>query len=245
MDGTRAARARQRGFAPAGVRLGRRLAVASVLVLAACSSKPPPSLEPVPVVQVVRPDGGDQDGAVRATGVFRWTREAALSFAIPGTITRLLVDQGDVVTPGQLVAVIDPTAVQARTAQTAADLQQARKDLERYEPLLKKGFISSQQYERLRTAAASAQAAHDTAVFDLKRARLVSQVRGAVLRRSAQAGEVVQAGQAVVTVADETSGLVLRVPISSREAPRLAIGAAAQIRLSDGSHMAGQVARIG
>jgi RND family efflux transporter MFP subunit len=215
------------------------------MVLAGCSPHPPASPQPLPVVQVVRAVGESGQAAVEATGAFRWTSEAELSFAIPGTITRLQVDQGDVVAPGQVLAVIDDTAVRARAVQTAADLEQARKELRRYEPLLQKGFISSQQLDRLHTAMASAQAAHDSAIFDQRRARLISPVGGAVLRRTAQNGEVVQAGQAVVTVADENSRLVLRLPVASRELARIRIGAPAHVRLRDGPSREGQVIRIG
>jgi multidrug efflux pump subunit AcrA (membrane-fusion protein) len=92
----------------------------------------------------------------------------------------------------------------------------------------------------------SAQAAVSAAAFDRRWASLVSPVEGVVLTRTAQAGEVVQPGQTVITVADERSGLVLRANAPDRQAGRVKVGDTVRVDLGGGAAaVSGQVVRVG
>ena len=206
------------------------------------SAKPPPAA--VEVVEVAAPQG---DGDITATGALKRRREMTLSFRIPGVITALRVDDGDTVRQGQQIADLDPAAVEAKLRQTAADLQRAKRDAARLAQLVERGAISRQQAEAQDTAASDAQAAYDAAAFDRRWARLVAPASGVVLARTAQVGEVVQPGQAVVTLADDDSPLVLRAPLSDRDIGRVKLGAVAHVTLdaNPGQVLIGSVSRIG
>ena len=67
-----------------------------------------------------------------------------------------------------------------------------------------------------------------------------------VLQRSAQAGEVVQPGQAVLRIADESSPLTLRAPLADRDVIRVRVGQSASVRI-DGlpAVVPGRVSRVG
>jgi len=68
-----------------------------------------------------------------------------------------------------------------------------------------------------------------------------------VLERKAQAGEVVQPGQAVVSVADLNSPLVLRAPLPDRDVAGIGIGAPVEVTVDalPGQVLAGRVTRVG
>ena len=170
-----------------------------------------------------------------------------LSFRIPGVITALRADDGDTVRQGQPIADLDPAAVEAKLRQTAADLQRAKRDAARFATLVERGAISRQQAEAQDTAVSDAQAAYDAAAFDRRWARLLAPASGVVLTRTAQVGEVVQPGQAVLTLADDDSPLVLRAPLSDRDIGRVKLGAAARVTLDSdpGQAIIGSVSRIG
>ncbi len=225
------------------------LILAQALGLAACgaSAPAPRGPPPPPAVQVVEASPPHGEGAVTATGALRRRREMALSFRIPGVITRLGVDEGDTVRRGQVLATLDPAAVDARLRQAAADLDRARRDAERFSRLVERGAISRQQAEAQNTQVADAQAAYDAAAFDRRWAALAAPANGVVLVRQAQAGEVVQPGQTVVILADDDSPLVLRAPISDRDIGRVRIGGGARVRLDSlpGEVLTGTVTRIG
>ncbi len=184
---------------------------------------------------------------VKISGVLKRTREVSLSFRLPGVITKLHVDEGERVSQGQLLASVDGTAIRARTLQTQADVARTKGDMARATELARKGFLSEASLENQRAALTIAQAADDAAQFDQRWTNLVAPVSGFVLSRSAQMGEVVQAGQAIVTVADENSDLVMRLSLSDREISGVAIGDACEIQLSalPPQGIRGKIVRLG
>jgi len=216
--------------------------------LAACGGKPatetatPPT--PVEATRVAAPEAS---ASATAAGALERRREMALSFRIPGVLTAMKVEAGDRVAAGQLVAAIDPAGVDARQQQTVADLERARRDLDRDKTLFEKGYVSRQRIDDRQSALKAAQAAYDAARFDRRWASLVSPASGVVLERRAQAGEVVAAGQVVARIADLSSPLVLRLPLSAREAARVRIGDSAQVRVEDLAEetLPGRVTRVG
>ena len=222
--------------------------LAAGALLAGCGGQKAAAVKPpspaVEVVEITAPQG---DGDVTATGALRRRREMTLSFRIPGVITALRVDEGDAVRQGQPIADLDPAAVEAKLRQTNADLQRAKRDAARFAQLVERGAISRQQAEAQETAVTDAQAAYDTAAFDRRWARLLAPASGVVLTRTAQVGEVVQPGQAVVTLADGGSPLVLRAPLSDRDIGRVRLGATARVTLDaqPGQVLIGSVSRIG
>lgn len=208
----------------------------------AAPAKPPPPTS-VEAAAVRPPDAVDR---LSATGQLAREREMTLSFRIPGVITRLQVDDGDRVAAGQLLAAVDPTGVAAAESRAVAEVERARRDLARDQALFDKGFVSRQRLEDRRSALAIAQAGVSAAAFDRRWSRLVSPVTGVVLQRHAQAGEVVQPGQAILRIADEASPLILRAPLSDRDVSRVKPGQSAGVRIDGLSNeVAGRVARVG
>lgn len=220
----------------------------AAVVLAGCGGKPktdePVAPTPVEAARIAAPGGS---GAVTGAGTLERRREMALSFRIPGVLTALRVEAGDRVQAGQAIAAIDPAGVDARQQQTAADLERARRDVERDKALFDKGYVSRQRIDDRTSALKAAQAAYDAARFDRRWASLVSPVSGVVLERRAQAGEVVAAGQVVARVADLASPLVLRLPLAARDAARIRVGDTAQVTVEDlgGQALNGRVTRVG
>lgn len=221
------------------------------LALAGCGGKPKAkasaAAEAPTAVQTARVEAPGAGEPIRATGVLRRVRETVLSFRIPGVITRLTVDEGDPVAAGQVIATLDPAGVDARMRQAAADLAKAKREVARFEPLVEKGAVSREQLDTQRTTLASASAAYDAAAFDRRWATLRAPSSGVVLVRTAQTGEVVNIGQAVVTMADTGSPLVLRAPITDRDVGRVRMGMPVTVRLDSmpGRTLSGRVSRVG
>ena len=206
--------------------------------------KPPASSLSVGAFAVAAPNG---DVAVHVAGTVHYRREMALSFRIPGVLTRLAVDDGDAIPKGRVIAALDSTDVAARLARADADLDRAQRDLDRLQGLVEKGAISRQQFEAQQTLLADAKAARQSAAFDRKWADLVAPSPGIVLHRVAQTGEVVQPGQTIVLMADVTSPMIVRAPISDRDITGLSLGKPVRISLSalPGKSFVGHITRIG
>ena len=221
----------------------------SLPILTACgggAKAPEAAALPTPV-EAARVTAPSATSTVSGTGTLERRREMALSFRIAGVLTRMSVEAGDSVRAGQVIATIDPANLDARQQQTSADLERARRDVERDKTLFDKGYVSRQRLDDRLSALKAAQAAHGAASFDRRWAQLVSPASGVVLARSAQTGEVVAPGQVVARIADLTSPLVLRLPLAARDAARVQVGDTALVKVEDlgGQSLNGRVTRVG
>jgi len=136
----------------------------------------------VQTAQAQSPVANAAAGAVlQATGYVTARRQATVSAQITGTLTEVLIEEGDHVKQGQVVARLDDSQYKAAldAARTAADashalvaqyqaqLAQNERDAVRNEALAKKGLVAAQVAEQART------------LVDSTRAQLVSQQRNA------------------------------------------------------------------
>jgi RND family efflux transporter MFP subunit len=231
-----------------GTRVKASAFAALVLTLAACGEKKTPPAPPPPqAVEAVAVSAPRASGGVTATGTLERRREMALSFRIAGVLTRVSVEAGDAVRAGQVLATIDPAGVDARQQSSSADLDKARRDLDRAKTLYAKGYVAKVRVDDAESAVRSASAAYSGAAFDRRWAQLISPASGVVLERKAQAGEVVQPGQAVVSVADLGSPLVLRAPLPDRDVAGIGVGTPVEVTVDalPGQLLNGRVTRVG
>ena len=153
--------------------------------------------------------------AVTLTGHIRARTEENLAFRIDGRMLARRVDVGQELRPGDPVADLDPQPQQdgVRTAQAAlaaaqASLHEAANNLERQQTLVGQGWSTRVQYDAAEKTFQSAKAAVDaasavlhTAEDQLGYTQLVADAAGVVTATGAEPGEVVRAGQMIVTVA--------------------------------------------
>ena len=150
-------------------------------------------------------------------GEVRPRYEQRYGFRIGGKIAQRLVDVGQEVKAGQVLALLDSQdvmpAINTQTAQLEAarsDLKLQQSELKRVQELREKGFVSSAALERQTTAAEAAQARLQAAQAQLASAQngllfqtLRADKAGVVVAVDADAGSVVASGQSVVRVAQQ------------------------------------------
>jgi len=141
--------------------------------------------------------------------------EQRYGFRIGGKIATRLVDVGQAVKAGQVLAVLDSQdvlpAINAQEAQvdvTRSDFKLQQSELKRQQELRDKGFVSGAALERQSAATEAAQARLVAAQSQLVNARngldfqtLRADKAGVVVAVDAEAGSVMAAGQSVVRVA--------------------------------------------
>ena len=190
---------------------------AGVILVAALSGCTREEEAPAPfrAVNVVRVSQSQQDGEVAYSGEVKPRYETALGFRVGGKIVERLVDVGDVVTAGRVLARLDPEdqklnsqAVRSRLAAADAAYKQAKGDLGRYTELYEKRFISQAEFDRRRTEfnvaeAQLAQVRAELAVMENQAnyTRLRADHAGVVTDIEAEVGQVVASGQTVLRVA--------------------------------------------
>lgn len=190
--------------------------VAASLLLAACSEPAPPPAAVRPVfVTTVQPAAAGQSRTF--TSVVRPRVESDLAFRTGGKVVERLVEVGDTVKAGQVLARLDPAdyllAVKAAADQVLAatvDAQQAASDEARFRRLLADGSVGAADHERQKARADAAAARLDQAQRQLDLARnreayaaLVAPYAGVVTAIRFERGQVVPEGQPVVALAKE------------------------------------------
>ncbi|MDQ6717446.1 MAG: efflux RND transporter periplasmic adaptor subunit [Gemmatimonadota bacterium] len=186
-------------------------------------------------------------------------REASIRSQITGSVTQTYVEQGSSVGAGAVLARIDASGItdaynSARSgvtsARSAADL--ATRDLARNQRLLAAGAIAERDIEQSRRASIAANAALEEAKSRLASAErqvrntvITAPFGGIVSERPVSAGDVVQAGTAVVTVVDPSSmRLEASVPTEQLASIRPGIPVSFTVSGYPGRQFVGHVTRI-
>ncbi|MFZ1575951.1 MAG: efflux RND transporter periplasmic adaptor subunit [Chromatiaceae bacterium] len=178
------------------------------------SQSAPAPIRPVRVVTVEELPGGE---TVALTGNIQAQDDVALAFRVGGQLIERNVSVGDAVRAGQIVARLDRQtarnamdAARASLAAAMARLVEARNTVQRYEPMVARGFVARVQFDRAVEARDTAQAQVDaveaqvrTAENQLGYATLIADGPGIVTARGAEPGEVVAAGRVIVQLARE------------------------------------------
>ena len=187
----------------------------ALAALAACGEAPsPPPPEPRPV-RVSTVESRGEPSVISLTGTIQAETEVNLGFRIDGRMIERLVNVGDRVTAGQVVARLDRTneenalrAARAALVAAQAQLVEARANYGRARELLRTGFGTRQRYDQaaqqLQTATSavdSAQAQVNIAENRLGYTELVADAPGTVTARGAEPGEVVAPGRMILRLA--------------------------------------------
>jgi len=178
---------------------------------AATSATAPPARP----VQVQRVTFAPADESREFAGVVRARYETDLGFRVAGKIVARLVNVGDRVRAGDVVARLDPRDLQlqvesadAELTAATSNLAQAAADELRYQNLRTRGYAAVADYERKKAAKDEAegrmeraQRALDLAHNQLAYTDLKADADGVITATLAEAGQVVAIGQAVARLA--------------------------------------------
>ena len=174
----------------------------SPLFVACSEQEMQPQTEVVRPVKTVLIEAPDLGGKRQFPGVIDASRRADLSFRVAGKLVELPVKEGDQVDQGQLVAQLDRTDFELVVKDRQANYDNAVKNFERAERLLKESAIATMDYDRIESELKSADAALDLAKQDLSYTTLTAPFKGNVSRRLLENFEEVEAKQPVLELRD-------------------------------------------
>lgn len=190
------------------------VAALAVITLGACSEQHVVT-EDIRPVRTLTVSPRSTSGVAEFAGEVRPRIETRAGFQVGGRMTRRLVEVGQAVKQGQVLATVDPqdyrlAAEASEAARTSAqvDRDQQRADYKRFEDLQAKGFISQAELDRRKASLDAAEARYAQTVAN---ARVTGNQAGYAALRAphdavvtaidAEVGQVVSAGQSVVRLA--------------------------------------------
>jgi multidrug efflux system membrane fusion protein len=188
----------------------------SLLAAGGCGTPPARGVAPPVPVEVAKAERKTVPLEVRSVGTVEAIRTVAVKARVGGELVTLGFDEGETVREGETLFVIDrrpyEAALREAEARLAADrarLAKAESDLTRYADLVKKDFVTREQYdqitsvaEALRAAVRAEEAAVDTARLNLSFCTIAAPVTGRTGNLLIRPGNLVKANddRALVTI---------------------------------------------
>lgn len=217
-------RSRTRGAAPAAA-----LALACLFAVAACSGgakeagKDDEKAEeavPVEVAEVTR-----QAVAASYTGTapLEAPTEAQVVAKTSGVALEVLVEEGDQVRAGQVLARLDADRARLQAAQTAAQMRKLENQFARAERLVAEQLIAASDHDQIRFDLENARATNRLANLELSYAEVKAPIDGVVASVSPKPGNFVQINTPIVRIVD-TSRLEAVLNVPERELATLQTG---------------------
>ena len=218
----------------------------------------PTNVTPALTVTVIKPQLTKFPQQLSANGNIAAWQEAIIGSEANGLrLTNVLVNVGDLVKKGQLLAdfateTIDADLMQAKASLLEAEAtgREAINNADRARTLQNTGAMSNQQIEQYTTAAETAKArievakaAVNTQQIRLKQTKIFAPDSGVISARNATVGAVVGAGAELFRLIRQ-SRLEWRAEVISSDLPKIKIGMLANIIAADGSRLTGKVRKV-
>jgi RND family efflux transporter MFP subunit len=215
--------------------LGLGVAVAAVLQAPGVGQRPPSP----PPQESTAPAGVFAEGRVVAYP----GAEIHVGAERSGRLVRVLADEGRVVRRGELLAEIESDELRAtldearaRLAEAEAELRLAELNLKRWQDLTEQQIATGRDLDQAQRDLDTARARRETAraaigryEAQLRKTRITAPIGGTVVAREADSGEMIAAGDRVMTLAD-LDRLRIEGEVHEADAGAVVDGAPVQIR---------------
>ena len=197
-----------------------------------------------PLVTVTVPTWGDVNGSVSLTGLISARNDMPIgNEGDPGRIAEVVVEAGDHVHKGQLLAQLNPITANSQVDSAAASLDQDRANAVAAQAEWQRAehdadLFSTEESDRRRAAALTARAKVKAAEAQLTDARnrvahtrILAPTDGIVLTRTAEVGQIAVPGSTVLFHLARDGQIEMRGQVAEQDLPRLKVGQTAEVHL--------------
>ena len=185
-----------------------------------------PQVRPIEVTSI---SYQDLSRSIHTSALLAYKSTQKLSFKVGGPVADVLVDEGDEVEKGQVLAQLNTIEVRARVGIAEVRQKNAMLDMERLNKLYKKKVISQDQLQDAETALDIAEFQLRMARFNLRYSTITAPADGRVTQRTIEPGELIAPNQTAFMMADDSRGWVMRTGLSDRNVVRISDGDPATI----------------
>lgn len=213
----------------------RLLASLGLLLALSCGGPPPgpggpggpgageaDRTDPRVLVEAVPVERGSVADELVTTGTIESEAQADIVPETNGVVTRILVEEGDRVRRGQVLAVIANPSLDANADRAEIELARARRAVEQARSLHASGALSDQELDDAEAAWQTAQATYEEATRTRGFTQVRSPIDGTVAIREVRLGEVAGGKRAFQVVDLDRLRVVVRLP--EKDLPRVRPG---------------------
>ena len=185
--------------------------------------------ESIPV-KVINLEKKNMQIPVNASGQFTTDDETNLAFKTGGVIEKIFVKEGDRVRAGQLLATLNLTEINAQVSQARLAYEKAVRDFNRVSNLYRDSVATLEQFQNAQTGLDVATQQYEAAKFNRNFSEIHAVSDGFVLKKSANAGQVISPGTTVFTTNGAGSKKwLLKVGVSDKDWARIQLNDVAEI----------------
>lgn len=197
---------------------------------------------PVETAQVAkRPIQASYNG----TASLEAPNEAQVVAKTSGVLLKLLVEEGDRVRAGQVLAKIDPERPRLEVQRAEALLRKLEAEMNRSKELYDRKLVAADLYEKIRYDVATQKAAYDMARLELSYTDIVAPIDGVIAQRSVKLGNLIQLNSSLFRIVDAAQlEAVLNVPERELAVMKAGAAVAMQVDALPGKTFTGIIDRV-
>ena len=185
---------------------------------------------PVPV-ETSHPYRSDVYATYETTAAITSDADAPVVARAAGELVELLVEEGDRVSAGQVLAKLDGERLRLEMLVAKANLAKARREYTRNKRLHERGLISASMFEGLKFELAALEATYELKQLNYDYSNIRAPIDGVVSERTIKPGQNVNIGDVAFRITDTTELLAdLRIP--QAQLSKFQPGQAATIRVA-------------
>jgi membrane fusion protein (multidrug efflux system) len=149
---------------------------------------------PIPV-EISKATTGSISSNYETTAVLEAKEEAFVVARASGIIEEIMVEEGDYVEKGQVLAKLEPQRYKLNLQRAAADMLGIEKELAKINKVYSQNLVSTDTFDKISAQYESAKAILAIAKLDLKEATIVAPISGYIAQRNAKVGNLTESFQ--------------------------------------------------
>jgi len=201
-----------------------------ILILSSCKNNQPQEQNDT-IIQVKTYTVHEKEMAfpIHSSGKLSLKEEIKLSFKTGGIIKSILVDEGQNLRQGDILAELNMEEITASVNQAKLALEKAERDYIRANNLFNDSVVTLEQKQNAGTAVDFARSNLDIAEFNNKYSKIEAPEKGIILKRLAAKNEIIGPGYPVFLFASTKNDWIIRVNITDRDILKLQFNDTANI----------------
>ena len=207
------------------------LVIASVSMLSACDQMgedDTDEVEPAIPVEVITPTRSDINATYTGTAPIEAFADAMVIAKVGGEVREILVEEGEDVTAGQILARLDGDRLRLESRQAEANLRRLERDFERNVELREKDLISAGDFEKIQYEMEALRATFDLSRLEYDYTQIRAPIDGVISERFIKIGNTIDVNADTFQVTS-LEPLVSYLHIPEREYRRIGSGQAVNI----------------
>ena len=185
---------------------------------------------PVPV-EVTRPMRTDIYATYSATATITSDADAPVVARVRGEVVEIVVEEGDYVVEGQILARLDGERLRLEMLAAKANVKRARTNYERNADLHQRGLISASMFENLQYDLEALEATYELTKLTYGYSKIRAPITGIVAARDIKQGQNLDVNDVAFRITD-TSELIAYLQIPQSELSKFEAGDAADIEVA-------------